>query len=253
MRIRLYLIAFLICLCALQAGAAEEFPKPTGFVNDFAGVLDVNSGRRIEALCQELQQKTGAQVVLVTLKSLDGGDIQDIANRLFEAWGIGQKGVDNGALMLDAIEEREIWIEIGYGLEGILPDGKVGEIRDRYVVPYLKSGERGQGYFAGIAAIASVIATDAGVTLEGAPKLQPGGGSSRSVRGIGGIIPLLFLIIIMILMGRRRGGSGLWMLPFLFMGSGFGGRGGFGGGSFGGGFGGFGGGMSGGGGAGGSY
>lgn len=246
----LYLLCF--WLLALPLQAQQNVPQPKGYVNDFAGVLDVGSGRQIDALCRELEQKTGAQMVLVTLKSLEGNEIQDYANRLFEAWGIGQKGKDNGILLVDAIEERRIWIEVGYGLEGILPDGKVGEIRDRYVIPNLQTGDRGSAYFSGLAAIGSIIAADAGVTLTGVPQPQPMRRPSRSGRGIVGIIPFLFFIVMMVLMGRGRGRSGLWILPWFFLGGGFGGgRGGFGG--FGGGFGGFGGGMSGGGGAGGGY
>jgi len=243
---------FLLLLLALPARAAEDFPQPRGYVNDFAGVLDDATSRRIEALCLELEQKTGAQMALVTLKSLEGGDERDIANRLFEAWGIGQKGEDNGILFLDAIEERRIWIEVGYGLEGILPDGKIGEIRDRYVVPYHTKGDKASGYWGGMAALALVIAADADVTLSGVPTPPPVGRTSRSTRGVGGIIiPLLFFFFLMMLMGRRRGG--FWLLPLILLGGGRGfGGGGFGG-SFGGGFGGFGGGMSGGGGAGGGY
>lgn len=245
-----------VLLFTLPVEAQDEFPRPSGYVNDFAGVLDDATAQRIESLALELQQKTGAQIVLVTLKSLKGGDIHDTANRLFEAWGIGQKGQDNGILMLDAIEERQIWIEVGYGLEGILPDGKVGAIRDQYVIPHLGKGDRASGYWGGMAVIASVIATDAGVTLSGVPTQPPIRQTSRSARGIVGVLfPLLFLFLMMFLMGRRRG-AGLWVLPWFFLGGGFGGGwggGSFGGGSFGGGFGGFGGGMSGGGGAGGGY
>lgn len=256
MQLRTIYILFIL-LASLPAQAQQKLPQPRGYVNDFAGVIDAGTAQRIEALALELQQKTGAQIALVTLKSLDGGDVQDTANRLFEAWGIGQKGKDNGLLFLDAIEERRIWIEVGYGLEGILPDGKVGGIRDQYIIPYLSQGDRPNGYWNGMVALASVIAADAGVELTGVPQVSPPRQSSRTARGIGGIIPILVFIILMILMGRR-GGRGLWIFPFLFLGGGGFGRGGwggssFGGGSFGGGFGGFGGGMSGGGGAGGGY
>ncbi|TKJ40849.1 methanol dehydrogenase [candidate division LCP-89 bacterium B3_LCP] len=244
----------LAILIYASVSAQQNIPEPRGYVNDFASVLNVVSGRNIEALCRELEQKTGAQMVLVTLSSLNGGEIHDTASRLFETWGIGQKGKDNGVLMLDAIEERRIWIEIGYGLEGILPDGRVGEIRDRYVIPYLQEGDRSSAYLSGLAAIASVIAADAGVELTGTAPPAPMRRTSRTNRGLGGIIPIIVIMAMMALMGRRRGASGWWLLPlFLFGGGGFGGRGGFGGGSFGGGFGGFGGGLSGGGGAGGGY
>lgn len=249
-------IASLFLLLLFGVGTLEaqpEFPPPRGYVNDFAGVLDAASAKRIEALCLEVEQKTGAQLALVTVKSLDGGDISDIANRLYEAWGIGQKGRDNGVLILTSIEDRRIKVEVGYGLEGILPDGRVGGILDQYVVPYLREGDWASGFYAGLAAIASVIAADAGVTLTGVPTELNGRRTVPASRGIiGVIIPLLFFLLMVMLVGRRRG-AGLWIFPWFFLGGGgFGGGwggGSFGGGSFGGGFGGFGGGLSGGGGA----
>jgi len=257
MKTRITSVVLLWLLHAVACGAQQKFPPPQGFINDFAGVVDAASAQRIEALCLEVKQKTGAEMALVTLKSLDGGDVQDTANRLLEAWGIGQKGKNNGILMLDAIAERRIWVEVGYGLEGILPDGKVGAILDQYVIPYLKSGERGQGYLSGLSVIAQVVAADAGVTLDGTVVSSPRR-SHQVQRSPGGLIWLLPLFFIFMIIFRSRRGSrfgGGW--PWIFMGGpgGWGG-GGFGGGgfgSFGGGFGGFGGGLSGGGGAGRGY
>jgi len=255
MKYRVALLVSLWLLCAYTGTAQQKFPPPQGFVNDFAGVVDAASAQRIAALCTELQQKTGAEMALVTLKSLDGGDAQDTANRLFEAWGIGQKGKNNGILLLDAIEERRVWIEVGYGLEGILPDGKVGAIRDQYLTPLLREGRRGEGYLTALSALAQVIADDAGVKLDGTVVSASRRSSRRSAPPFIWIFFLLF--ILMAIFRRRRRGSGIgggW--PWLFMGGpgGFGGSGGGGGfSSFGGGFGGFGGGMSGGGGAGGGY
>jgi uncharacterized protein len=256
MKTRIALLATLWLFCAATVLAQPKFPPPKGYVNDFAGVVDAASAQSIERLCLEVQQKTGAQMALVTLNSLDGGDAQDTANRLFEAWGIGQKGKNNGILLLDAITERRVWIEVGYGLEGILPDGKVGAIRDQYLTPLPREGRRGEGYLTALSAIAQVIADDAGVKLDGTVVSAPRGSSRRNAPP--GFIWIFFLFfILMAMFRRRRRGSGIgggW--PWLFMGGpgGFGGGGGGGGfGSFGGGFGGFGGGMSGGGGAGGGY
>jgi uncharacterized protein len=237
----------------------EKYPKPTGYVNDFAGVVEPEYARRIEALGQELAEKTGAQLVLVTVKNLNGNDVQDFANRLFKAWGIGQKGKDNGLLMVDAMEDRRVWIEVGYGLEGLLPDGKVGSILDQYVVPELRAGNRGAAYYGGLAAAADVIAADAGVTLGGERPAPVRSRGSRSDYDLGDILRLLpLLLIFLFIFGRRGGGGCLWPMIFMGMGGGrgFGGGGfggGLGGGGFGGGFGGFGGGGSGGGGAGRGY
>jgi uncharacterized protein len=240
-----------LLLC--QVTLAQEFPRPSGYVNDFADVMDPLTIQRISGLARELEQKTGAQIVLVTVRSLEDYDVRDYANRLFETWQIGQKGKDNGILFLDVVENREMWIEVGYGLEGILPDGRVGQIRDQFIIPYLARGDRDSGYLNGMTALASVIAADAGVAITGVPRRVSRSEPSGSRRGITGIIPILFFFFLMMVMGRRRG-SMWWFLPMMFLGGG--GRG-FGGGSFGGGFGGgfggFGGGMSGGGGAGGSY
>lgn len=257
---------FLLPLALWAQPQPEKYPKPTGYVNDFAGVVDYQSARQIDALCRELEDKTGAQMALVTVKNLGGNDIKDFANRLFSAWGLGQKGKDNGLLMVDAVEDRQIWIEVGYGLEGILPDGKVGAILDQYVVPEIKAGNRGAGYYAGLRAAADVVAQDAGVTLSGespAPRVRR---VPHADRGVGNLIGLLVLFFIITMIFGRRGGGCFW--PMIFMGGwgagrrgwgsggfgGFGGGfGGFGGGFGGGGFGGFGGGSSGGGGAGRGY
>jgi uncharacterized protein len=260
MRMRQFycLILILLALPAL-AQQPQDYPKPTGFVNDFAGVVDAASAQSLEALCREVNDKTGAQMVLVTVKNLGGNDVKDFANRLYKAWGIGQKGKDNGILLVNAIEDRQLWIEVGYGLEGILPDGKVGSIRDQYVFPELKAGRYGSAYLAGLSVIAGVIAQDAGVTLSG-ERPAPQARSRRAPRGLGNLLlPLILVLLFSGIFGRRRGGGCFW--PMLFMGGmgggnwggGSSGGGGFGGGGFGGCFGGFGGGGSGGGGAGGGY
>lgn len=234
--------------------AAQQFPKPVGFVNDFANVIPQAQEQKISSICRELKQKTGAEIAIVTMTSIGDNDYRDYANRLFEAWKIGERGKDNGVLVFNAIKERQIWIEVGYGLEGILPDGLVGEIRDRYFVPYLKNEDYGNGHLNGSLAIASVIAKDAGVNLTGEINVPVAERAAR--KGGSGFSKLLGIVFFIFLMIVTRGR----ILPWLLLGSmmGGGGRrsgdwGGGGGGGFGGGFGGFGGGMSGGGGAGGSY
>ncbi len=260
MRFRLLHLGLAVLLGALTSHALPNIPPPRGYVNDFAGVVDADAARRIEALARDLELRTGAQLALVTLPSLEGGDVQDTANRLFEAWGIGQKGKDNGVLLLDAIAERRVWIEVGYGLEGILPDGKVGAILDQYVIPRLSQGNRGEGYLAGLSVLAQIIAADAGVELDSAARATAP--RAQAPRGAGNLLGVLIALAVMFLLMSRRGGGCLWALPWIMM-SGGGGRrqggwsgGGFGGGlggGFGGGFGGFGGGFSGGGGAGRGY
>jgi uncharacterized protein len=239
----LFIILILPCLAAAQ----DRLPKPTGFVNDFANVIPGPQRSRIAAVCTELNRKTGAELAVATVPDLGGSTVEVYANRLFQEWGLGQKGKDNGVLILLAVADRKIWIEVGYGFEAILPDGKVGGILDEYAMPFLRRNDFGNGLFATTAAVAQVIAQDAGVTLTG--QIQPAQQRPVPVRNVRGmqIIPIIIFIILMIV---TRGRILPWLLFFMMMGGGRGGGGGFGGGGFGGGFGGFGGGSSGGGGAG---
>lgn len=246
----------LITLAVIPSSmAANPFPKPQGLVNDFAGVIPQEYEQTLVALTGELLQKTGIPVVVVTMADIGGAEYNDYANRLYSAWGIGKKGEDKGVLVFVTIKERKMRIETGYGVEGILPDGLVGEIRDRYMIPYFKENRFGEGLLNGVRALSQVMAKDAGVTLTGQAPVR----AAPKKRGSGvSFLPLLFLIVFFILAARRRGGGWLLFLPFLLGGGrSYGPRhgGGFGGsfGGFSGGFGGFGGGMSGGGGAGGSF
>ena len=234
----------------VTAGVAAPYPSSQGYVSDFAGVINDAQENQIRSLAGLIEQKTSAQIAVVTIQSLEGESLEYYANELFTKWGIGQKGKDNGILIILAFKERKVWIETGYGLEAILPDGKCGQISREVMIPHFKNGDYSNGLLAGAATIAQVIAQDAGVTLSGS--MQP-----RSVRGRRGrrkltLVQKLFRIIIFIIMAIV-----FIRHPFLFLlflsgprAGGFGG-GGFSGGS--GGFGGFGGGMSGGGGGGGSW
>ncbi|MBW1712776.1 MAG: TPM domain-containing protein [Deltaproteobacteria bacterium] len=228
-----------------------EFPEPQGAVNDFANVIKPQPQRAMESLAREVQQKTGVALVVATFSDIGGQDIESFANELYSAWGIGQKGEDKGVLFLVALKERRFRIETGYGVEGILPDGKLGRIRDAYILPYFKKGLFDQGLENGLKAVAAVVAEEAGVKLTGAP--QP---VKVKTRRTGSSLGALFFLVVlaMIFFGARRRGSRGGLLSFLILGSILGsGRGGGGFGGFSGGFGGFGGGMSGGGGVSGSF
>jgi uncharacterized protein len=246
----------LLTLVAIPSTMAEKpFPKHQGLVNDFANVIPLEYEQKLVALTNELLQKTGTPVVVVTMPDIGGAEYNDYVNRLYSAWGIGKKGEDKGVLVFVTIKERKMRIETGYGLEGILPDGLVGEIRDQYMLPYFKENRFGEGLLNGTGAISQVIAKHAGATLTGQTPVRPAPRKRRS--GLS-FLPFLFIILFFIFAARRRGASWLLFLPLLLGGGrSYGPRhgGGFGGsfGGFGGGFGGFGGGMSGGGGAGGSF
>ena len=249
--------------------------RPSNYVNDFAGVLDASTQAQLNALCQQVDQKAQAQIAVVTVKSVDGQDVVSYAVALYQKWGIGAKGKDRGVLILLATQDHKYWTTVGYGLEPILPDGKVGGF-GREMVPLLRSGDYAGAVTLITARVASVIAQDAGVTLGNQPRLAAP--RQQPVSGAGPGVAVLFFVLlfvgILILRaifrgggsGRGSGGSGflsglLWAMLFSNLGGGRGGSGGggFGGGGFGGfgggggGFGGFGGGSTGGGGAGGSW
>jgi uncharacterized protein len=241
-----WIIPLSLFLLLLSHGAwgGEDFPRPTGLVNDFAELIRQTEKQRMEILANEVLQKTGTSVVVVTMPTIGEADVATYVNELYQTWGIGKKGEDKGVLIFLTLKERRIRIETGYGVEGILPDGLVGEILDKYAVPFLKKDQYGKGLYNALAAVSQVIAKDANVELTGQVKIYRT--PRRRVRRIG-FFPLFFLIFILFWFLRRGRG----ILPLLLLSS-IGGRGGFGGGfgGFSGGFGGFGGGMSGGGGAG---
>jgi uncharacterized protein len=220
-------------------------------VNDFARVLDDATTQRLERLITQLREQTGAEIAVVTVDSTQPLSAFDYAMRIAEQWRPGAKGKDNGVVFLVAVKDRELHILTGYGIEGALPDGRVGEIRDQLIVPAFKRGDYAAGIRAGSEAMAAVIAREYGATLPDAapaPLRHPPGGA-----------PALLLVLIFLAVMTFLFRSGLW--PLLFVGGWRRRYGGFYGGSFGGGgfsgsgggFGGFGGGGFGGGGAGGKW
>jgi uncharacterized protein len=243
--------AFLVVSLALSL-FAEPIAQltPTGYVNDFAHVLDQTTFAQLENLCQEVDQKAHAQIAVVTIKSLDGSDIESYAVALFKKWGVGTKSTDHGVLILLVTQDRRYRIEVGYGLEPILPDGKVGGF-GREAVPLLKQNDFNGAVLLMTMRVADVIAQDAGVQLTGArpraPSTDREPDAGLSLTGI-----VILVIIGLLLLFTPFGRVLLWgLLLGGRSGGGYGGGGGFGGG--GGGFGGFGGGSSGGGGASGSW
>jgi uncharacterized protein len=238
----------LLLLCGLVA-TAQRLPEPLGYVSDFAGVIDSRDEAAITRIAEEVQEKTGAQIAVATLASMEPyGSIEELGVALATGWGVGEKGKDNGVLLLIAMKERRARIEVGYGLEGAIPDGLAGQILDQEMIPSFRSGDYGSGFRRGVEAVAAIVASEAGVEL--------GSFDASDVRDYestrGGTLPISTLIWFLVIF-FFVGGRFLW--PLIFMG-GFRGRrryygGGFGSGSFGGrsGFGGFGGGGFGGGGA----
>ena len=256
-------------LVALVCGVARaekvaDMAAPAGYVTDLAGVISATAKSDLETLCGQVDTQAKAQIFVVTVKTLDGEDVSQFANELFAKWKIGPKKTDRGILLLFAVNDHKRWIEVGYGLEGILNDAKVGDI-GREMVPYLQKSQYDEAVRLGVQRISQVIAADAGVTLSQPVhqyhRQQVGGGGGI---GIGGIVfgIIILVVILKAIFGSRggRGGGGMggigWFLLGNILGGGGGGGGGFGGGggdSDGGGFGGGEGGGSGGGGAGGDW
>jgi uncharacterized protein len=240
-------------LLLVLAARAEPLAKlrATGYVDDFAQVLDANTVVQIEEICRQIDEKAHAQIAVVTVHSLDGADIESYAVDLFHQWGVGSKSTNRGVLILYAIDDHRARIEVGYGLEPILPDGKVGGFQ-REAIPLMRSGNYNQALLLVTSRVAQTIAQDAGVQLTTPQVAQPPPETTEE-RGKGisaGGILLLIVIVVIVLFTPLR--SILFWILFSGMFGGGSRGGGWGGGGFGGGgggFGGFGGGSSGGGGA----
>lgn len=250
------LCGMVLWLLSVSSAQGDAFPRPIGAVNDFAGVLSPAVRDRLENLAREVWSKARTAVVVAIMPTIGDNEINDYVNQLYSAWGIGEKGKDRGVLIFVTVKERRMRIETGYGVEGILPDGLVGEIRDRYMIPYLKAGDYDTALWKGTVAIATIIAQDAGVTISGAPTRGHVAKRGHLDSGSYLVTWIVLLALMALLLGTRTGRRMVpWLLLGFALGGGRGGShysgGGFGG--FGGGFGGFGGGMSGGGGAGGSF
>lgn len=150
------LISF--CFSAFSFSHAEpSYPSASGAVNDFAGVLDAETERQILEAAKRLEEKTTDELAVVTVKSTEPVVLKDYAIELFKRWGIGKKKKDNGVLLIVAVEDRRVEIEVGYGLEGVLTDGKCGEILDKYVVPRFKEKDVAGGMRDGAKAIVATL------------------------------------------------------------------------------------------------
>jgi len=272
LRLRKYVLLGLLVLAVPAGLLADKIAsiRPTGYLTDLAGVVDSSTTARIEALCTEVQQKTHAQIAVVTVKSLDDQPIENYAKDLFKALGVGGKKDDRGVLILLAPNDHKYRIEVGYGLEPVIVDARAGDI-GRSMVPLLRQGDTSGAVETAVRQVAQLIAADRGVTITGLPRYQPRAVASDdhsiSPFAIFILLGIGFAVLSALSRAGRGGGPGAgggggglwWLLPLLLNSGGGrsygGGGGGFGGssGGFGGGFGGFGGGSSGGGGASGSW
>jgi uncharacterized protein len=148
-------IVVLFCLFGLTAGAvfAKDYPKAQGYVSDFASLLSAQGKQQLESQLATLEKDTTVQIAVVTINSLEGNTIEGYASELFQAWGIGQKGKDNGVLFITSKEDRKVRIEVGYGLEPVITDGRAGRILDQNVLPEYKKENYEKGIIAGVNAI----------------------------------------------------------------------------------------------------
>jgi uncharacterized protein len=260
-RIILPPFAFFLLFFALAASAENiKDIHPTSYVTDLAHIIAPDAKTRLESLCLELEQKTGAQMAIVTVRSLDGQDVDQYGNDLFKQLGVGNKKDNRGVLLLVAPTERTYRVEVSYGLEPVINDARAGDA-GRLMRSYFLQGNYSAGIEAAAWQLAKFVADDRGVTLTATPPARPAHPRRDDSRSfpIWPLFIFLFIVIQVIRAASRGGsgrggrGSGWWIGPMIGGMLGGGGFGGSSGGGGGGGFGGFGGGSSGGGGASGSW
>jgi len=239
---------FIFACCFLPCLAAQQLPKPSGYVNDFAKVMKGKDAEAVENLAAAVKEKTGAELALVTVESYAPyASIDEFSLALAEAWGVGERSKDNGVLLVLAMSEREVKIEVGYGLEGAIPDSVAGRILDTAVIPAFRQGDFSGGLREGSRAIAAYVAKEKGLDLAelDLPDTMIRDSGSDSLISI--IFSIFFVIFLYIAILSRsifwrglRTGGGMFRSGGFGSGSSFGRSGGsgfrgFGGGSFGGG------------------
>lgn len=248
LKLSLVIIAILFCVGLSPAFTQQrKFPSPTGHVNDFANVITPQTKQKLETWLDNFEKMTGTQIAVVTVKSLEGRSVEDYSTDLYREWGIGAKSGehrDKGALLLIAIQDRKTRLEVGYGLEGDLPDGLAGEIIRR-MRPELQKGQYSEAMTTGVRTLLDTLAEKWNVNIVGIedrgyayrPSAEAEIGPGALVCLLIGIVLLFLLIFSISKANRRRRGGGFrgdagdlwWLYPIIFNRGG----GGFGGGSWG--------------------
>jgi uncharacterized protein len=199
-----FILGLLISLFAFTS-YAQEYPANSGYVTDLAGIIESQDEATITNWTKELEDKTGAQVVVATIDSTSPDTIENYAVKLFEKWGIGQKTKDNGVLLLVAARDRALRIEVGYGLEGALTDALSNRIINTVIVPQFKAGQLSGGIVKGASSIVSVVAKEYNVTIVGTPRVSmPSNGDDNPWVLV--VFILIFIMMMFFSSGRRGGG-----------------------------------------------
>ena len=206
---RLLLFMFAICfstgISAQNLPSSVQLGRPTGFVNDFAGVMTRQDREAAESLATAIRERTGAELVIVTVESFGSGfiSIDEFSLALAESWGIGRRGEDTGVLLVLALTEREVKIEVGYGLEGVIPDSAAGRILDTVIIPAFRQDDFSGGLLRGLQAIAALVAREYGLDLDELD-LSAAASPAQDIPPVSILIPFIFFIIIISLSSRSR-------------------------------------------------
>jgi uncharacterized protein len=227
---------FLLIVWCVQALAAPTFPPLTGRVTDAAGILPAETIAALDARLKALEDTTTVQLVVATVPDLQGYEIDEYGYQLGRAWGIGQKGQNNGAILLVAPNDRKVRIEVGYGLEGVLTDALTSQIIRRNIIPSFKAGDMAGGVVAGSDALIKLLELPPEQRAAAAQAAAAAPDSGSGV-GLSAFIWIIIIVIwVLVSVGRQK--RGRRMGPAIIWGPGLGGWGGGGGGGWGGGSGG---------------
>jgi uncharacterized protein len=188
--------AAVLLLIVGSTAAALDVPKLRGRVNDYANMIPQDAESRIDSISRDLESSDSTQLVVLTIPSLEGEDLEGFSIRVAEQWGIGQEEHDNGVILLVAQAERRIRIEVGYGLEGVLTDLQAGRIIDYEISPYFKAGQFGQGLVRGSEAIAAAVRGEYQATEQTVTKPK--------VRSRVSLVPFFIILMVVSVLGSRR-------------------------------------------------
>lgn len=201
----LKLLIFIICIIALsQNSLAIVSPKSNFYVNDYADILDSDTENYIININKELYEKCGAQIVVVTVKNLEGNSLEQYANTLFRNFGIGSRSKNNGVLLLLSLEERQVRIEVGYGLEGVLNDGKTGRILDEYVVPHFKNNNWNLGIKSGFNEILDVVCNEYNISISSKEEVDT---NLTNKSALALFMIIIICVVILVLFINKNGGN----------------------------------------------